>query len=306
MSGAYDYDVDQSERDLARELQGLLGDRPRLEEVLMLHVEARPGTLAEMVEELTGSFKIIDYASEQLNVSLANLHSLEYLLADMDPEKGPFITLPTYGAHTLIRAAIETAAMSLWILEPENGKLIVKRGLEALQSDFNYFKQYLNSTGRRQPAKQEHDPGIAKVAQRAGTQDWSEKSAAPSYTSMLKSLERHNPWGPTASRDFLATWQLCSGHAHGKSWATLVAHDNTYKPIEHADLVGYQSTRTLKMRPLVHALSVCCNLLIAGVNRYVEVCGVNPDSNYRHPLPVRHEHHPFTPMGENWFVTKGP
>lgn len=128
-----------------------------------------------------------------------------------------------FGCYALVRNALDAAAVAMWLLEPVNGTLRIKRRI-MLGVDEVSKNAAFRHTMEQPSAKAKRRARLKEVAEIAGLAAWnplSKDNGLPTTTQMLKSLERlHSnkilPW--------LAAWQLASGHAHGKQWAQLASH----------------------------------------------------------------------------------
>ncbi|KSU64774.1 hypothetical protein AS038_15650 [Arthrobacter sp. NIO-1057] len=169
------------------------------------------------------SFRVPDYASTQINVALGCIEALEMMIT-RENDVSVEVRISPYGQFALIRNALDAAVTCLWMLDPVSNTGRLKRRL-LLEVDETY-KAAAMKASQGQPVaewKKQKRARIREVANQAGLTAWNPLKADLDTTSkMLRSIERHHvdpvmPW--------LAWWQLASGHAHGKSWATLASHD---------------------------------------------------------------------------------
>jgi hypothetical protein len=174
-----------------------------------------------------------------------------------------------HGAYALVRNALDTAAVALWLLEPVNGTLRIKRrillGLDEVDKG-----AALRRTMGQPSTKPERRSRLKRVAGLAGLGDWNPlKDELPSMTRILSLLERHHP---NAVLPWLAAWQLTSGHAHGKMWAQIAIND--LKEVDSTRTeTGAQFRMTIRYGMLAAVLFEAVQLIETAGARYVELSG---------------------------------
>lgn len=181
------------------------------------------------------TFPVSQYAYSQIMGAFGVLEALKSMMIKEDGET-PQITAGPYGIYTLVRNAIDSAALALWLLEPENSKLRVKRRLKAQMDEISNTAKFRDEAGipSREWAK-EYRLRMQQVAEQAevGAGEIS-KWRLPSMTRILNDIERRSE--PEPGLSWLAAWQLCSGHAHGKQWAILMSNELSELPGTATDI----------------------------------------------------------------------
>lgn len=128
--------------------------------------------------------------------------------------------MPIYAAYTLLRAAIETAALCRWLVDPsETSEERVARGAAALLEDHRQrqsFEGSFGAAGERTSGKSGADRYTEHVADRdaAGIR----RIEVPGATKMLLD---YGPPDDAHGRDW--PYRLASAFAHGHSWSLLVS-----------------------------------------------------------------------------------
>ncbi|MDP9933826.1 hypothetical protein J2T11_000150 [Paenarthrobacter nicotinovorans] len=211
------------------------------------------------------SFPVSQFAYAQLVVAFGCLQSLRQMMVDEDGEN-IHVTSGPYGPYTLIRNALDSAACALWLLEPANSKLRIKRRIMVQMGEIHLafqFRQEMNLPSHQW--NRDYRARMQEVADQAniGTFDVS-RNKMPQTTSMLKSLERLNT-APLIS--WLGAWQLCSGHAHGKQWATLMSNELTEIARSATDL-GAQYRITLSYANLALVMASTAAMIQVACERY--------------------------------------
>lgn len=216
-------------------------------------------------------YPVSGYAYSQLVVATGCIAALKQMIVRESDDKILMFASP-FGAYALIRNAIDVAAVALWLLEPMNGTLRIKRrillGLDEVNKRhaLGLAMGHISEAGQRRARMKE-------VAGLAGLGEWNPlKEKLPSMTWILGSLERHHsnvvfPW--------LAVWQLTSGHAHGKLWAQI--ESNELKEVDNTKTeTGSQYRVTIRYGMLAPALLETMQLLEVAAGRYVELCKPSP------------------------------
>lgn len=140
-----------------------------------------------------------------------------------------------YGCYSLLRNALDCAALALWLLTAPTQKQRLRRELHAQLDEIHKWEQYLTALGQV-PGLEHKRRNLATFAQQIGIRDWSPQGNSkkaggkktpdklPPTSKILTEIERFNFHKEAGQKDWLASWQLCSGFTHGKLWAATEAH----------------------------------------------------------------------------------
>lgn len=220
---------------------------------------------------LNGHFPVNQLAYEQLMVAFGSLQSLEQMIVNEQGTTIEIIAHP-YGPYALVRNAIDAAAQALWLVEPKNSKLRIKRRIEAQLKDIHLSKQFKTAIGEPSTKidtwAKRYTERMKEVAEESSLDTvafngWKQ----PVMTEMLSKLQH---WDKNAVLTWLAAWQLCSGHAHGKQWATFTSHELTEVP-GTADEVGATFHVTLSYKSLAGVILSTQRLIQATCEQYSEL-----------------------------------
>lgn len=193
--------------------------------VLFLKAEGIESALEPLLDPLEGSPLFMDdsrcpdrtvsgYAYGQLSVAAGCISSLKQMIVH-ESDDGIYLKTNPFGAYALLRNALDAAAVAMWLLEPADGVLRIKRRMMLAVEEVDKSAAFRETTG--QPStRAERSARLKELARLAGLEGWdplSKDGKLPSTTQILRDLETlHSnkviPW--------LAAWQLASGHAHGK------------------------------------------------------------------------------------------
>lgn len=119
-----------------------------------------------------------------------------------------------YAPFALLRAALESAAAAVWLLEPEDRATRLQRLIGLHIDDTDNKKSVQAMLPKELRDTFDHAPGIAKMISDSGSPRG--KCKFPNYTSVLKKID--DLAGEPGS--IYLSWKVCSGFSHGTSWAT--------------------------------------------------------------------------------------
>jgi len=224
--------------------------------------EAEPDLIARGLESLSGQIQVLlertndrhawpvapgsalsgdDEASAPFHVSHAVRHSvatavehnhaalLFLVREDLSHPAAPF---------ALARAAIEAAAQTLWLLDPETQTDRVRRRLGIEKANIEDSVAAAAAFGAPLPrSREERIKSLREVARSAGIGPKA-KLGAPNITEIIKLADRRDP-----QRRLLACWKLCSGFAHGRLWASFSASHREELSSTEPDVLDVRITR---------------------------------------------------------------
>ncbi|MFF2842463.1 hypothetical protein [Paenarthrobacter sp. NPDC057981] len=192
-----------------------------IEAALDPFVEPRPGSALFADGIRSPHYDVSGYAHGQLSVAIGCIASLKQMIVQESEHKIDMAASP-FGAYALVRNALDSAAIALWLLEPVNGTLRIKRRL-LLGVDEVGKAAALRVTMNQPSVKAKRRDTLKEVAGQAGLGSWNPLSERlPPTTHILQRLER---WHSNVVFPWLAAWQLASGHAHGKFWAQISSNE---------------------------------------------------------------------------------
>lgn len=211
------------------------------------------------------------YAHAQLTVACDSLQSLDRMIVRRRKDKIG-IDLPPFAHFALLRNAIDSLAVALWLLQPQSSTGRIKRLLSLERNEVELAasnQRELNARGVPE-WKQTQLVRIAQIAVEAGLDGWdplSEKAKLPTTTHILRKIEVHHS---TVNVTWLAMWQVASGHAHGKRWAAMSTNELSEQK-GTATEYGASYTVTASYKVLAYMLYEVLGMLKLGVNRYLEL-----------------------------------
>jgi len=119
-----------------------------------------------------------------------------------------------YAPFPLLRSVLESAATTVWLLEPDDRATRLRRLVGLHIDDTNNKKavQFMLPRQLRDPF--DHEPGIKKMVEDSGSPRG--KCKFPDYSTVLRTIDDL----PGEGASMLLAWRVCSGFSHGLSWAT--------------------------------------------------------------------------------------
>jgi len=258
---------DEDEIQFSRLIIILFGRIEELETTLEASIEPVEGTPLFLDDSRAQHYTVSGYAYGQLSVATGCIAALKQMMVREDEETVHLVASP-FGAYALVRNALDAAATALWLLEPVNGTLRIKRRL-LLGVDEARKTALFRQTLEQPSLKAARLTRLQEVARLAGLEHWDPlREKLPSMTQMLRALERWHsgrvvlPW--------LAAWQLASGHAHGKLWAQLAS--NEMKEIQETRTeIGAQFQMAIRYGMLATLLKEAVQLTTTAGARYLEL-----------------------------------
>lgn len=151
--------------------------------------------------------RLVDSVNRSLHHSLDNLWALNVLLQKDGPQH--------FAPYTLVRAALETAATAVWLLEPNSPEERITRRIHLEIDDAAEAKKVANAAGR--------DGDVEWHRRRNDLRDVLERAGLPlpaenrrlTYVSIVQDIDEAA--GTPLSTE--VAWRICSGMAHGKLYA---------------------------------------------------------------------------------------
>lgn len=119
-----------------------------------------------------------------------------------------------YAPFALLRASLESSAAAVWLLKPDDRKIRLQRLVGRHIDDSNNKKAVQSMLPEEFRDPFDHEPGIKRMVTASGSPR--KKCKFPDYTPLLKEIDDL----PGRGASLLLAWRVCSGFAHGLSWAT--------------------------------------------------------------------------------------
>ncbi len=146
-----------------------------------------------------------------ISSSAEHLHAFRTLLMDAG-------VLHPQASFTLLRAAIETAAGAVWLLNPPSRSTRVTRALQHAATDAKDGDQAAQESGADITTPlPDRLARLQVIARTAGLAEAVITARAPGSAKIVDYANND----PSSAFDLLLAWRICSGIAHGRNWPRL-------------------------------------------------------------------------------------
>ncbi|NED22410.1 hypothetical protein G3I31_30985 [Streptomyces sp. SID9913] len=148
-----------------------------------------------------------------------HLHAVQALLFEAR-------VIHSYAPYSLLRAAVEAAGEAIWLLEPSSRQERIRRCLKRAYENVRQGKDFMDLSGL-QPSGRPHAERVQELKDLAV-----QNGLDPHDVCGRWSTQRQLAFADQAVGDGKETyaqnlWQICSGFAHGREWATLGVLERT-------------------------------------------------------------------------------
>ncbi|MEH1129433.1 hypothetical protein [Micromonospora sp. CPCC 206061] len=146
-----------------------------------------------------------------LSHAVDHLHAVRSMLRDAQ-------VIHNYASYTLLRAAIENAAVAVWLLAPASRSERITRRLRHAAADIKGGEEVKELVGHHGPrSKRERVSEIRSLAAKAAI-NVDRASAPASFRGIVQAAGEKTDLGGRITR---LLWHMGSGIAHGDLWATV-------------------------------------------------------------------------------------
>jgi hypothetical protein len=212
-------------------------------------------------DSLSSPHNVSHNVANALVSAIDHLHTLDSIMLGAGASH-------TLAPFSLIRGAIESAAQAAWIASPTDQS---ERVFRSISLSLKVAKD--RETAYKELAAQHPQPNatlpnfnddkakLCDILKKAGI---SSNLVLPSSTQILKDVR-----GLVPTTSVLSVWQLCSGFAHGRRWAS----DAVLKPKSVTTLPGGVIAKEQRptMRLTVWTMTAAMDLTRFSIDRYTEL-----------------------------------
>ncbi len=179
--------------------------------------EVQPGSRTASDDARTSPYQLSHGVETALSHSLDHLHALRTLVKDAG-------TIHMVAPFTLMRAALENAAVAAWMLMPSDADERVKRRLMLAMADVadGHRVRLLSEEHVEADDLARRRERIADIGVAAGLTRGDLMGAVKGYGAIVQEA------GVASRRGAITTelmWRLCSGFTHGRTWSMLATLD---------------------------------------------------------------------------------
>jgi hypothetical protein len=167
-----------------------------------------PGSELADDDAASHPYQVSHCAKRCLNAGVDHLHAMKTLIID-EPR-----LLHAEADYSLIRGGLENFATAFWVLHPHDQKVRIERALRWMAQN---FKDQDKATGHLGfPGDIGLQAKLKKVTAVARKARCSKVSGGYTSTAAVVYAEKHS-----SIMHVRLMWQVCSGFAHGRPWASL-------------------------------------------------------------------------------------
>ena len=182
-----------------------------------LSFNPEPGSALAVDDRAADPFHLSHVALHSIGVAVDNLHALRAAIQEAS-------SLHTHAPYSLLRAAIEAAATTAWLLGPDERDERIRRRLAMQVGDIRDSTALTETFQEADPEDTERRfQRVAEVARRRpGIDATGVRGTPPSYGTVVRKGGEHCLIGGDLA---FGVWQLCSALAHGRLWASMALLD---------------------------------------------------------------------------------
>lgn len=174
-----------------------------------------------------------------LNAAVDSLITVKTIL---EPVARGDAALPMSGLYPMLRAAIESGALAVYLLHPEERDERLRRSYWVADEDANYLDKFSRSMVRPAAARNDAQAEIRElIATRPSLGDPAAFAFRPiRHSDLVESADAvmaADPATPAAMQRMalLSWWQLLSGLSHGKQWAFVESMERSEAIVDEAN-----------------------------------------------------------------------
>jgi len=149
--------------------------------------------------------------------------------------------LPMSGLYPMIRTAIESGSLALYLLDPTDRDERLRRSYWVAADDASWLEKFTQSTGQESSAREDAREKVrGLVAMRPSLGDPATfRFQAIKYSDLVENADAvmaADPATPAVQRiALLSWWQLLSGLSHGKQWAFIASMERSQAIVDEAN-----------------------------------------------------------------------
>lgn len=182
--------------------------------------QVRPGSELAEDDAQSDPYQVSHCAQGFLNSGIDHMHAVKTLILGDKP------IIHADSDYTLLRGALENLAVALWVLRPTDRSVRIERALRCEAQNYRDQDRATKDLGLPNPHPLQSN--LARVADVGGRAGCDKKIIRAGYgsTEVLRYAARQTSIIPSPH----LMWQVCSGFAHGRRWASLGMSATEIKP----------------------------------------------------------------------------
>ncbi|BCW58513.1 hypothetical protein [Arthrobacter sp. StoSoilB20] len=198
-----------------------------IESTLHTFPEVQPGSVLEEDDRILGGYALSPLVLDLLKTATQISGSLRAMIV-VETEGGADVSAPLHGPYALVRAHMESTSQALWLMAPQSRRARIRRCIQHWCSEVRLFNGFQHEWSKSFASRESIGyEDLRAIASEAGlTLDGfpGRKLWAPAGSGdILKSIEFAHEG---AMITWFNSWQLCSGFAHSKQWASIYFNEH--------------------------------------------------------------------------------
>lgn len=189
--------------------------------------EVQTGSVLEEDDRLLSGYELSGLVRDLLTTATHISSSLQAMIGEGGKDLSD-VSIPLHGPYALVRAHIESTSQALWLLAPQSRRGRIKRCIQYWCSEVKLFNGFQYEWSKSFASRES-----------IGYKDL--RALASGAGLPLEGFPDKKLWAPVGSGDLLKsiefaheeavitwfnTWQLCSGFAHSKQWASRIFNEH--------------------------------------------------------------------------------
>jgi hypothetical protein len=217
---------------------------------------AQAGSDAAMDDEIMGGYNLSTAVVQGLVASIDHLDALTTLVVEHK-------TLHINAPYSLARGVLENAAIAFWIVHPAERPERLRRALRWWTKNANDGKAVHTAFPDAGGASSSEVMKKLEAAARANHLPTGKLRNGHTSSEAVRYSDSNAKMSYGAPISVLFPWQLCSGFAHGRPWASLGALDRKAHPTPDPTISNLRLTNTLEMTlwPVLNGFRLIQSLL---------------------------------------------
>lgn len=252
-----------------------------------------PGSPFAVTDDLYPNESSSQWAREPLRSAVDHLTTWANHAVPLEQHEGQVVVHQGFRwTFTLVRAALEGAAQSMWLTQAKSTHECVARLIRSIRHDIHEETKAWAALGRDITGLEARADGHAERAEQWA--EWGKPARTlPAMVDLIRKGAAYEGLEPSASESM---WRVCSAAAHGKDWAIrelqVLTEGHEWRPGQY-HVTGYPDSEKL-----THMLGHTTEFLNLAMIRYLSRMGADIDRELRSAVITAAERTPSTDGGE--------
>lgn len=172
-----------------------------------------PGSSLSGDDAKVPTLRVSSAAYQCFTHAVDHLHAVQALLFEAK-------VIHSYAPYSLLRAAVEAAGEAIWLLEPSSRQERIRRCLKRAYENVSKGKEFMDLADL-QPSGRPHAERVQEIRDLATLHGLDPNGVCGRWSTQRQLKYVDEAVGDGNGNLAQNLWQICSGFAHGREWATL-------------------------------------------------------------------------------------